>query len=249
MFTASMVKQGNARAFDERLEYAVKNFNHGNNGAYMRIYCDDPWRWNVKEMLEERGFINVDVPDIVISGDVNSITMLTLDTQNITGDATKWKLPDALTYCALTQTAAGYGLTGDITNMLHPALLTNFSFNVGTTSNKVSGDMSAHVFPVGMTRIYFNNQNITKMPRGNYKDFDNVIGLNFTGCNCDTAEIDAFLIDMAAYFAVTTPIKTARFLIAGSGMAAPSATGAAARTSIQSAFTAAGFTATITVSA
>ena len=54
---------------DDRIRRAVKETEHG-RGAYMRVYADDPWRHTIYDDLRERGFVNIDVPDIIIKGDV-----------------------------------------------------------------------------------------------------------------------------------------------------------------------------------
>lgn len=69
MYTAS-----NARLqqddLDGRIEAAVKDSCGNGNCAHLRIYCSDSFRWTIREELENRGFHNVNVPDIMIKGDV-----------------------------------------------------------------------------------------------------------------------------------------------------------------------------------
>lgn len=68
MFTAQNARDGNTADLDERIERAVRS--SGGTSAYIRVYHDDPWRYSIKSDLEDRGFTNVDVPDICLSGDV-----------------------------------------------------------------------------------------------------------------------------------------------------------------------------------
>ena len=70
MFTADVARQITvADDLDARIEYSVKERKR-NNGAYLRIYDTDTFIHTIKEELEKRGFINVSVPDICLSGDV-----------------------------------------------------------------------------------------------------------------------------------------------------------------------------------
>jgi hypothetical protein len=68
MFTADDARQLNEDDLDERIEQAVRDAT--GNYAYLRVYSEDPFRHSIKEKLEERGFKNVQVPDIIIKGDV-----------------------------------------------------------------------------------------------------------------------------------------------------------------------------------
>jgi hypothetical protein len=69
MFTASDARRAVGDDLDERIAYAVRN-NRSGDGAYMRIYIEDPWCRRIESELEARGFINIDVPDITLKGDV-----------------------------------------------------------------------------------------------------------------------------------------------------------------------------------
>ncbi|QGZ14043.1 hypothetical protein PP939_gp206 [Rhizobium phage RL38J1] len=69
MFTANDARKGNEDELDERIEYAVRNNRHG-NGAYIRIYHDDSFRWNIVGELERRGFKNIDAPSFTLKTDV-----------------------------------------------------------------------------------------------------------------------------------------------------------------------------------
>lgn len=69
MYTADNAREGNYHDLDARIEYAVRNNKHG-NGAYMRIYHDDSFRWNLESELERRGFFNIDIPSFTLKTDV-----------------------------------------------------------------------------------------------------------------------------------------------------------------------------------
>lgn len=68
-FTADDARRGNADELDGRIAYAVRNNRH-RAGAYIRIYHDDSFRYSIAQELEDRGFKNIDVPDITLKGDV-----------------------------------------------------------------------------------------------------------------------------------------------------------------------------------
>lgn len=68
MFTANDARAMQVDELDKRIEAAVRDSKEG--GAYLRVYCDDNFRYTIKADLEERGFKQVHVPDIILSGDV-----------------------------------------------------------------------------------------------------------------------------------------------------------------------------------
>lgn len=70
MFTADDARRAGQDDLDRRIRAAVHENDGGNNAAYLRVYCDDPWVNEIEYELERRGFINIQVPDIVIKGDV-----------------------------------------------------------------------------------------------------------------------------------------------------------------------------------
>lgn len=70
MFTADDARNGDQAELDRRIKSAVEDNDAGPTAAYLRVYNDDPWRYTIKEELERRGFKHVDVPDIIICGDV-----------------------------------------------------------------------------------------------------------------------------------------------------------------------------------
>lgn len=69
MFTADDARRHNFDDLDARIKAAVKDAGSA-TCAYMRVYNDDGFLPYLKEELEKRGFHSVDVPDIVIKGDV-----------------------------------------------------------------------------------------------------------------------------------------------------------------------------------
>lgn len=69
MYTAEQARiDTNHRNLDRRIEDAVRNY--GPHSAYLRIYRDDSFFKTVKQELQARGFINIQVPDISDKGDV-----------------------------------------------------------------------------------------------------------------------------------------------------------------------------------
>ena len=68
-FTADMAREGNNGELDARIKDAVRN-PCGYNRASIRIYHDDSFRWSIESDLIDRGFKNIEVPDITIKGDV-----------------------------------------------------------------------------------------------------------------------------------------------------------------------------------
>ena len=184
---------------------------------------------------------------ITLTGDINYITSFVWGNNNLYCDVSKWNLPTSASSITLNQAGAGNGATGDISEWNFPSGLTILNLSADANSNKVSGDFTGKNFPENITRFYFPNQNLTVIPRGNYKNFDSTIGLYLSGNNCSSSEVDAILDDMNTFFTSNTPIKNSKFLFTGAGMGIPSASGLAAKASIEAIYTAAGFKATITV--
>lgn len=69
-FTADDARRAQGDDLDQRIEHAVRERRHGSNGAYLRVYHDDPWVHSIMGELMDRGFKNVDVPHITLKGDV-----------------------------------------------------------------------------------------------------------------------------------------------------------------------------------
>lgn len=67
-FTDQTARDLNMQDLDERIERAVRG--SSGTGAHMRVYNDDPWVDRIEQELLDRGFHNVQVPMIVIKGDV-----------------------------------------------------------------------------------------------------------------------------------------------------------------------------------
>lgn len=71
MFTANDARRVDESELDRKIEAAVREGErYGARRASIRVYIDDPWIHTIKAELEKRGFINVDVPDICLKGDV-----------------------------------------------------------------------------------------------------------------------------------------------------------------------------------
>lgn len=67
-FTAEDARNGNANELDARIKAAVKD--GIGNSAYLRVYVEDSFRYTIQSELEARGFVNVEVPDFILKGDV-----------------------------------------------------------------------------------------------------------------------------------------------------------------------------------
>lgn len=74
MYTAEMARRDWGtlpNVLDARIEEAVKKANYnGFRRASIRVYINDPFLYNIREELENRGFTDIDIPDICLSGDV-----------------------------------------------------------------------------------------------------------------------------------------------------------------------------------
>lgn len=69
VYTAEDAREETGRDLDEVIRMAV-NGSEIPNAAYMRIYIEDHWCHNIESELESRGFKNIQVPDIILKGDV-----------------------------------------------------------------------------------------------------------------------------------------------------------------------------------
>ena len=69
MYTAEDAREETGRDLDEVIRMAVRGSDMP-NAAYMRIYIEDRWYRNIESELESRGFKNIQVPDIILKGDV-----------------------------------------------------------------------------------------------------------------------------------------------------------------------------------
>lgn len=67
-YTADDARSGGQGDLDARIKAEVEHSN-GNSG-YLRVYIEDPWVHRIQAELEERGFKNVQVPEITLKGDV-----------------------------------------------------------------------------------------------------------------------------------------------------------------------------------
>jgi lysophospholipase L1-like esterase len=185
------------------------------------------------------------------SGDMTNFVLpstlktLQLSGSYFTGNITDWVLPSNLETLLLSHSAAGVGYTGNISNWVLPNSL--ITFQISTASNTLTGDLSAMLLPSGLTRFYVLNQDFTKLPLTSSLAFDSSIGYYAKACNLTQASLDELLIAIDNFYFNHTPIKSSKFDFSGTGMASPSATGLSAKSGIEAKFTAAGFTASITV--
>jgi lysophospholipase L1-like esterase len=184
---------------------------------------------------------------ITITGDIEFIKTFGNNANNLYGSIAKWKLPTSMQYFTWNAIGSGMGPSGDISGLAIPSGLIYFNAAQASSGNKLSGDMSSQSFPSTIQRFYFSNQDLTGIPRGSFIAFDAGIGLYLTGNNCSITEVDNLLVAMNTFFATNTPVKNSKFLLDGVGMGIPTVTGLAAKSGIEAKFTAAGFTATITV--
>jgi len=203
---------------------------------------------------------------IKLSGDVNSIEHLGVQQgqTHVSGVLTKWILPTNLQQLIIM----GVPFTGNISSWVLPANLTH----IYVSGTQLTGDISAWVIPSGIQKIvindttpplsgdlsgwtlpntllwfYASSQDFTFMPRGNFLGIDDYIGVYAGDNNCDSTEIDNYLVYLDGYFATHTPTKSALYHLNGEVMGIPTAIGLTAKSGIQAKYTAAGFTATINV--
>ena len=179
------------------------------------------------------------------SGDMSKLiipsNILSLQLQGaFTGNISSWKLPDSMTGISLNSS----NFSGDISGWNYQNLST---IQLAAGSTHLSGDLSGWTLKNTVTNFYASAQDFTGIPRmSNYKILTGAIGMYMLQNNCAQSEIDAFLLHVLTYFQSNTPIQNILLQLSGTGMAAPSATGLGYRTDIQTIFTTAGYTATIT---
>ena len=70
MYTADDANEDGQADLDRRIREAVMEQDAGYKAAYLRIYIEDPWVYQIESELERRGFRDIRVPDIVLKGDV-----------------------------------------------------------------------------------------------------------------------------------------------------------------------------------
>jgi hypothetical protein len=190
----------------------------------------------------------------------------------LTGDITNWILPERMNLLYIFdsdidlnienfQMPAGLGglsasfsegvtptVTGSLTGFTFPTIPTDaYVVSLGLSGHGLTGDMRTSLIPAYTKGIQldFGQNDITHLPRGEFR-WVNIF--DFAANNCDSGEIDAFLSYVDSYFVGgVVPLTSATYTINGTGMGIPSAAGLASKSSIESKYTAAGFTATITV--
>jgi len=69
MFTAEDARQNDHEELDRRIKAAVREAGSARN-ATIRVYIEDWFCRSIGSELERRGFVNVQVPDICLKGDV-----------------------------------------------------------------------------------------------------------------------------------------------------------------------------------
>lgn len=69
MYTAEDARKSDQSDLDQRIAFAVRA-RARDGGAYLRVYIEDPWCRTIQQELEQRGFKNINVPDICLKGDV-----------------------------------------------------------------------------------------------------------------------------------------------------------------------------------
>lgn len=74
MFTAEDARkqvETEPNKLDALIEEAVREANyHGHTSASIRVYIEDAYVHTIREELEKRGFSAINVPDIILKGDV-----------------------------------------------------------------------------------------------------------------------------------------------------------------------------------
>lgn len=169
------------------------------------------------------------------------------------GDISGWSFPDKFTHIQLS--LANYSntntFTGDLSEWVFGSdVVSTNGFKISCPDFAFTGDLSSALIPdapdvINDMEINFRNNNLTKMPRGSFRR----VGLfNFHDNNCSDAEINAMLVYIDDYFTGDiVPLTDCEYVFDGAGMGVADATGLAAKTSIESKYTAVGKTATIYV--
>jgi len=215
----------------------TKSYSSENNPYYVQILSNNGAikSLSIASQLKSYGELtNWHIPD--------SLTALNLSGCLFTGNPGNWTLPEKITSLQIQ----GSRFTGNIGTLKIPSLLTYIAI-AGSATYYMTGDLSNESFAEGTTRFYADNNKLTGIPRGAYKNFDSTIGMSAYKAALSQSEIDSILVYIDNYFTINTPIQDCKFVLSGTGNAPPSATGLAAKSSIEAKFTAAGFTATITV--
>lgn len=168
---------------------------------------------------------------------------------NLEGDITNWEIPLNPVYGSCMYHFADTKIKGDLSGWTFPAAFHSFRGE----NCEFSGDLSG--WQVGFyagepARIDFsnvtNNKNtITGLPRGNFEHMGN---FDFRGNQCNTQAINDFLVYLDAFFTGgITPQRNCIYNLSGTGMGIPTATGLAAKASIEAKYIAAGKTISIAV--
>ena len=199
------------------------------------------------------GNIAVDPAYIQLSGDITSITTLTCFDNNVLcyGDISKWVLWENLVTLYLSKSK----FSGDLSSWIIPSTVKDIRlYNSSTGQNIFTGDLSSWTIPDtgdAMT-MYISYNAFTGIPRGAVRRYEaSAAGLYMRDCSCNTAAIDAFLAYANTWLATNTPVRNSLFQLANSAttnMGVPTGGNSNTdRVGIQAKYTAAGYTATVTV--
>ena len=150
-----------------------------------------------------------------LSGWVLPSGLLTLELNDnlFTGDISAWVFGDVLQILQLY----GNSFTGDISGWnISDAIVWYYG-----QANAFTGDWSGGLIPAGAASIKLNFEanSLTKLPRG---EFRWVSVYNFYNNSCSTAEIDALLVAIDAYFVGgVVPLINCSYNLSGTNMAYP----------------------------
>jgi len=216
------------------------------------LFTGNPFRWELPSpFVPDQGHINLAGNNFIGTGYnwtlPEGVSWIRMTSPNVVINLADWVLPSTLGSIYLR----GSGAYGNIEDWVLPTTVRdNEGFQMDFEDLNITGDLSSWLLPNdgGVGALLYNvlnmtRCNITKMPRGAFRHFKT---LNFNGCNCNEAEVDAFLAAVDAYFdGGVVPLTNCTYNLAGAGMSAPSAAGLASRTSIINKYVAAGKVATI----
>lgn len=188
-----------------------------------------------------------------LSGDISSwdlfdgLNWLDLDGGDFELDVSKFNIPDSCVNLSINSNITYTNrIFGDASGFTFPTA-DGINYHIALNRGEITGDMSACLLPE-LTKngsVSFSHNQITKMPRGHFKY---LTLFDFSYNQCDTSEIDSFLAYVDSYFTGgVVPMTNGVYLLNGTGMGIPSASGLASKASIESKYTAAGKTCTIIV--
>jgi len=166
---------------------------------------------------------------------------------NLTGVITDWVLPNTVAHFEVR----GY-IEGDLTDVI-PFVASEYGSILvrleSTHPNGFTGNLNGWIIPDYMslpTSISCSSGcNFTGLPRGN---FNTVELFDFSNNNCNTTEVDDFLVYVDNYFTEeVVPLYSSVYRLTGVNMGIPTVTGLSAKSSIESKYIAEGLTCVIYV--